>query len=598
MRQSIRVIAGFLAMAGLTATVVSPVDAQDTALGGPERVATAQPELGDVLARAVPPGARQLVAGIRIIDAWNARNRVYREAGGVQRDLRAHYGALAATAERLGAESGDTERYERVQQMLAEEQRVALSLTEDEKRDAKYGFESSLRRELTNALLQVPQVREGLDTLRRSLGEIRSTLDGVRTAIENGNPLSGVVAEANDRLAGLNRVAGFGELIGGRPGRQLASLTQRLNGLVDQLDAPNQRTTGDINGLLEQLDNVTARVDDQLDKGRWIRTGAALQELGGMALEEAIAQIEGRINGSGAGDSAFVSAISNAIVRERAGRDDLPPLAPAELQSMRDRVEAALLGRSTERIGSLCGRLAGEALRRGDPDVAPPACSIYGDPEELQRVLDAARSEDDGSATATTEPSSSDAPAPATTVRPRPTTTAAPVTTQPPPPPTVIAKIAVTETITDGTVDALSIEVEVVADLATGFVSVSSAGGGSRTATYTCDDGSTVIDEVVVRQQATAVGTGTGEVEVGGGSFQASFDITGSTVFSVEQGFTDARCTQFNADYSTESPYTGSGTISGTVSSDGAVTVRTNWSAGGARVTGAGSGAGELSGAG
>lgn len=66
---------------------------------------------------------------------------------------------------------------------------------------------------------------------------------------------------------------------------------------------------------------------------------------------------------------------------------------------MRDRVHAALLDRSLERIGEICGRIVGAARRlqldaaaagQAPPDASTP-CSLFGDPEALQALIDAER---------------------------------------------------------------------------------------------------------------------------------------------------------------------------------------------------------------
>lgn len=79
---------------------------------------------------------------------------------------------------------------------------------------------------------------------------------------------------------------------------------------------------------------------------------------------------------------------------------------------MRDRVRAAVLGRTLERIEGLCGQLVGalrraalEAAAAGDPppDSSSP-CTTYGNPAALQALIDAERAESGTPTTSTTAP--------------------------------------------------------------------------------------------------------------------------------------------------------------------------------------------------
>ena len=97
----------------------------------------------DALEQLLPPGARQLLAAVRVFKAHSTRNRVYRQAHRVQRQLRAYYDARIKTAEqyvrdreRLGLSKSQVAAYGRVALALKVEKQAAIDLTEDEKRAA------------------------------------------------------------------------------------------------------------------------------------------------------------------------------------------------------------------------------------------------------------------------------------------------------------------------------------------------------------------------------------------------------------------------------------------------------------------------------
>jgi len=112
-------------------------------------IATPSPQadaagIPDLVEDALPPGARQVLAGIRIIDGLGTRNSVYREAHHVQRELRAYYDARIEKAqqqlldrEQIGLHDTQTAAYGRVVTLLRAEKEAAIQLTEDEKRAAK-----------------------------------------------------------------------------------------------------------------------------------------------------------------------------------------------------------------------------------------------------------------------------------------------------------------------------------------------------------------------------------------------------------------------------------------------------------------------------
>lgn len=353
----------------------------------------------------LPPGARDIVAALRILKGLSARNRVYREARGVQGDLRAYYDAQIETArqqllnrEQLGLEPSQVRAYQRVKARLEAERDAALVITEDEKRAAKYGFESTLVRELTGALLRVPRIRQGLERAKEAIDDVRGAFERAKAAIEGGNPITDLVGELQGRLDDLDRFAELGGLINGNLGRQLGNISAAARRELDRVEAAVDEAAGAAESAIGELDAVTAGIDEGLESGRSVRADAA--------LEQAAADLVDRVFAPG-GSSAppEIDVIADALAR-----DALTPaqenvgvavgvIDPGEFRRMRDRVHAAMLGRSLERIGEICGRLVGAARRaqldaaaagQSAPDTSSP-CTLFGDPQALQDFIDAER---------------------------------------------------------------------------------------------------------------------------------------------------------------------------------------------------------------
>ena len=160
--------------------------------------------------------------------------------------------------------------------------------------------------------------------------------------------------------------------------------------------------SGAADEALAQLDELSSALGAQLDEERRPRGGldVALEE---GSLVEKIAAVSGA--------APAVDVISDVIARQAERRSEAQRgRAKVEFARMRDRVQAAVLGQSLERIGDICNRLVGAARRvqldaaaTGSPvpDTSTP-CTIYSNPEELQALIDAERAAQEAEENSTT----------------------------------------------------------------------------------------------------------------------------------------------------------------------------------------------------
>jgi hypothetical protein len=375
----------------------------------------AMPEIG-VLEDALPPGVRNFLSGVRIIKGLGARNRVYREARYVQRDLRAYYDAQIETArqqllnrEQLGFSDSRVRAYWRVLDQLKDEKSAAMSITEDEKRAAKYGFESALKQEMMSSLIRVPRMRRGLQRAKEAIEDLRDGFEKARIALEGGNPVSAVIGELRAKLDKLDRYAQVGGLINGNVGATLGGVSKWAGDALDRLEAPIDEAAGAANEVIGQLDGLTTGIDDGLESTRTVRADAALEQAADELFERVFAP-------GGRGATPEVDVVADAIARDsltpvqRSVGVAIGAIDPSDFRRMRERVHAALLGRSLERIGEICGRLPGaaqriqlEAAANGEPapDTSTP-CTLFGNPEALQAFIDSQNTEPDADQTTTT----------------------------------------------------------------------------------------------------------------------------------------------------------------------------------------------------
>lgn len=406
----------------LVAALAAPL----VSAGETPALATPAPQIGTI-EQALPPGARNVLSVFRVVKSLNARNRVYREARSVQGELRTYYDAQIVTAkqqlanrEQLGLHPSQLRAYMRVLERLEGERQLVLDLTEDEKRGAKYGFESRLQRELTAALVRVPRVQEAMAQVRGVVGDLEDAVVQVQGVLETGNPISAAISTVEDRLEEVEAIAGVVEIVHGPTSGAIGSVTDRVRGLLAQAQAPLDEALENTNTVLAEINGLAVDLDTQIDTGRTVRADTAIRDAALVTATQVIFAPQS--------DRPDVDVMADAITRGHS-RDTAEDIGRAgqvldigEFNSMRDRVHAALLGNTLERIADICGRIIGEARRiqlaaaeSGEPvpDTSSP-CGLFRNPEALQGFIDSQRttttvvadqpdSSVDGTTTTTTE---------------------------------------------------------------------------------------------------------------------------------------------------------------------------------------------------
>lgn len=396
----------------------------------------------DLLVEALPPGARQLLAGIRIIDGLGTRNSTYREAHHLQGELRAHYDARIETAQRqlanreqLGLRESQVQAYMRVVTALRAERDAAIQITEDEKQAAKYAFESRLRTELLGAVARSPKGQAVLRGIRGTLSEMRDKFGQIQAVLEGENPISIVAADIQEHVDRLRSAGAVMSVLSGSVGAELTNKATAVQGLLDKVTGATDEAAAAGQEILGALDGAIGTLDNQIDSPRRARAAADL------VAEEAMEAVLDAIFTPG-GETPAEDVIADAIAR---GFDRnlvqnvgvaLGEIDPTDLRTMRERVRAALLASRLERIAEKCGRLTG-ALQRAaiaalSNDTDPPEsipCSLFRNPEALQKFINEFGTQTTQDSTTTTEPPT-DATTTTTTEPPTTTTTTteAPIT--------------------------------------------------------------------------------------------------------------------------------------------------------------------------
>lgn len=402
---------------GVTLTlglVPTPVDAARPAGAAPPPAARVPADRQvEQIENLLPPGARQVVSVFRIFKGLAARNRVYREAHAVQRDVRASYDARIAKAQEqllnreiLGLEPSQVRAYTRVKAMLEAERDEAIDDTELEKRIAKYGFESALARELGAAVVRIPRVGAGLARMREAVQDLQTKLQAVQQAVESGNPVAGLLDEIESKAAEVERFGEIAGVLSGAAGRRIQGLADGIRARV----APVREALGEAAGAIGEISNELSEADALLEEAAAPAAPRASLDVapdGGTLLDDLAAA---------AGANPAVSAAATVIARQafqRAGEEPRT-IERQRFNRMRDRVQAAMLDRTLERIAGICGRLVGaarraqlEAAAAGDaaPDTSTP-CTLFGNPDALQALIDAERvgGDDDATESSTTGP--------------------------------------------------------------------------------------------------------------------------------------------------------------------------------------------------
>ena len=390
----------------------------------------------DLIEGALPPGARQVLAGIRVIDGLGARNRVYREADRVERELRTYYDARIEKAQQqllnrdqIGLHHTQVAAYGGVVTLLRNEEEAAIQLTEDEKRAAKAQFEGRLRTEILGAVARSPKGQEALRDIRDVFTDVRDKFGEIQAAIEGGNPISIMTDDLQEHINRLRSAGAVMSILSGSVGAELSNKAEAAQRLVDEITGAGDEAAAVGREALDALDGAIGTLDSQIDSPR--RARAATDLLSDAVLDEVLTAIF-----TPGGDTPVEDLVADAIAR---GFDRglvqnvgvaLGEIDPGELRTMRERIRARLLTSRIASISEQCGRVNGERMRvvlaALGSDAPPPEsvpCPLFQNPEALEEFI---RSFSEGPTTTTpaTVPST-------TTTHAATSTTAAPATTMP-----------------------------------------------------------------------------------------------------------------------------------------------------------------------
>lgn len=368
--------------------------------GTPAPVAGAAGGIDQALEQALPPAARHLLAAVRVFKGLSARNRVYREAKQVQRDLRSYYDARIDTAQQmlldrqhLGLAGTQVAAYGKVKTMLEAERDLALQLTENEKRAAKYAFEGKLRRELFGALLRTPKAQTALKGVRETLQDVRDGFGKLQTALEGGNPVAIFVEDLQDKVDKIRAAGQVMSMLSGSAGAGIIAKADAVQAIINDANSATALASEANGEVVSALDGAIETLGSHITTKR--RPRAAGDVLTGLLVDE----LAERIFTPG-GEVPVEDIVADVIAR---GFDPnlvrnigvaLGEIDPALLATMRERVRAQLLADKLERIAEICGRASGSghaqavaALDGESPVPEPTLCALFRNPEALQRFI-------------------------------------------------------------------------------------------------------------------------------------------------------------------------------------------------------------------
>ncbi len=190
---------------------------------------------------------------------------------------------------------------------------------------------------------------------------------------------------------------------------------------------------------------------------------------------------------------------------------------------------------------------------------------------------------------------------PTPTLTPTQTTEPTPQPTSPPPtarPPTVIINTSFSETVTNGSAENFATTANLTANLSAGSLTGDLTGASGRDVTFDCfnlDNPSEIWDHATVHYSFSYSAAVNGGIDATTGAFSAAITPSGNVAYQLTQPYTDSRCTHLNSGTAPGiGPFSGAGTISGTISPAGAVNFSTSWDAEGAHVSGGWSGTGTV----
>ncbi|MGB9357825.1 MAG: hypothetical protein WCC01_04635 [Acidimicrobiia bacterium] len=323
-------------------------------VGPPQPVEASNAQIAELVN--LPMKKVRIVTGIAgLFGAFQARNRVYRDARIVQGERTTYYDALRDYARGQLHTSGGIRTYDALDQSKAnaylrlvetiENRRTTeLYLVEDEKREARSAFHRTVRDTLVTTLLQSKGGRAVLGRVERSLSELGDRINDVRAALESGSPDA-----ALDRLAAkVTDIPQLREQLKALGGAAAATLDQQLNGLISKANAIREGGVGTADAALATINAVGAELQFQANAARRVRSSS---NEGGSPVTIRVPD--------GGGEAASADAIAGALTRlvlERNPAFD-PERRPQMRQRVADLMEQETLQRSREIRDSLGQKL-------------------------------------------------------------------------------------------------------------------------------------------------------------------------------------------------------------------------------------------------
>ena len=196
---------------------------------------------------------------------------------------------MLTNREQLGLEPSQVRVDQRVVARLESERDLTLGVTEDEKRAAKYGFESALKRELLAAVIRTPRAQRGLAQMRRAVEDLQGAFRQAQVALDGGNPISAVMSDIESKLERVDRYGEFIGIVSGEAGARLGSLTSRARDALAEVQKPIDEALATTTGVIADLDSALADIDSQVNTQRSIRGDPAVLEDAASALAQVFA---------------------------------------------------------------------------------------------------------------------------------------------------------------------------------------------------------------------------------------------------------------------------------------------------------------------
>jgi hypothetical protein len=232
------------------------------------------PFAGVEVAHAAFGGPNLITALFKIGVAWDARNRIYREAGATAEEINAYYDGLIAHAGSIRGEmiakvaAGEiparyARAYTRIEAALEAERRAAIQMIEAEKKQARRDFHNKLGKEIVNILIASPGGQRIIGQAREALKNTREAAVAVQVAAEKGRPIDALRAALARQVGDIPIVQEaareLGSVVGHGIDRALGGAIGKVEKAIDNIQAG----MGEAIDVLDGLDAHVAQYDGQ-----------------------------------------------------------------------------------------------------------------------------------------------------------------------------------------------------------------------------------------------------------------------------------------------------------------------------------------------